>query len=193
MYVSMGLSQGIMPLISYNFASGNTRRMKDTLLFSVKIALSFLIAVMILYYLQAGRLIGLFMQNREVISYGEKLLRGFCLGLPFLCIDFIAVEMCIRDSYNGTPSQYITILDGIREAILPQTRLYYAQGCHLVQDMEGLNYSYDSSLRMDNREAEAVSTAERADVVVLCLGLDASIEGEEGDENNPYAGDDRCV
>ena len=91
MYVSMGLSQGIMPLISYNFASGNTRRMKDTLLFSVKIALSFLIAVMILYYLQAGRLIGLFMQNGEVISYGEKLLRGFCLGLPFLCIDFIAV------------------------------------------------------------------------------------------------------
>ena len=94
-------------------------------------------------------------------------------------------------NYNGTPSQYITILDGIREAILPQTRLYYAQGCHLVQDMEGLNYSYDSSLRMDNREAEAVSTAERADVVVLCLGLDASIEGEEGDENNPYAGDDK--
>ena len=91
MYVSMGLSQGIMPLISYNFASGNTRRMKDTLLFSVKIALSVLIAVMILYYLQAGRLIGLFMQNGEVISYGEKLLRGFCLGLPFLCIDFIAV------------------------------------------------------------------------------------------------------
>ena len=91
MYVSMGLSQGIMPLISYNFASGNTRRMKDTLLFSVKIALSVLIAVMILYYLQAGQLIGLFMQNGEVISYGEKLLRGFCLGLPFLCIDFIAV------------------------------------------------------------------------------------------------------
>ena len=72
-------------------------------------------------------------------------------------------------NYNGTPSQYITILDGIREAILPQTRLYYAQGCHLVQDMEGLNYSYDSSLRMDNREAEAVSTAERADVVVLLI------------------------
>ena len=91
MYFSMGLSQGIMPLISYNYASGNVRRMKNTLLFSVKIALSFLIAVTVLYYFQAEQLTRLFMQNESVLAYGEKLVRGFCLGLPFLCIDFSAV------------------------------------------------------------------------------------------------------
>ena len=30
MYVSMGLSQGIMPLVSYNYSSGNIKRMKRT-------------------------------------------------------------------------------------------------------------------------------------------------------------------
>ncbi len=31
------------------------------------------------------------MKNEEVVSYGTRFLRGFCLGLPFLCVDFIAV------------------------------------------------------------------------------------------------------
>ena len=38
MYVSQGLSQGIMPLISYNYSSGNIRRMKQTVSFSRKAA-----------------------------------------------------------------------------------------------------------------------------------------------------------
>ena len=42
-----------------------------------------------------------------------------------------------------------------------------------------------------DRFAEAVSVAERADVVVMCMGLDASIEGEEGDVSNEYASGDK--
>ncbi len=91
MYISMGLSQGIMPLISYNYASGNIQRMKKTLLFSVKIALSFIIVVSVLYYIGAEFWIRLFMQKESIVAYGASFLRGFCLGLPFLCMDFIAV------------------------------------------------------------------------------------------------------
>ena len=36
--IALGLSQGIMPLISYNYASGNIRRMKKTFLFAARIA-----------------------------------------------------------------------------------------------------------------------------------------------------------
>lgn len=43
----------------------------------------------------------------------------------------------------------------------------------------------------EDRFAEALAAAERADVVVLCLGLDASIEGEEGDVSNEYASGDK--
>ena len=91
MQVSMGLSQGIMPLISYNYSSGNIPRMKKTLLFTVKIALSFMLAVAAGYYIGAEPLTRLFIQNESIIAYGSRFLHGFCLGLPFLCMDFIAV------------------------------------------------------------------------------------------------------
>lgn len=91
MYVAMGLSQGIMPLISYNYASGNHKRMKATISFSAKISLCFIGVAVILYYAGAGQLISLFMKNEVIVGYGMRFLRGFCLGLPFLCIDFLAV------------------------------------------------------------------------------------------------------
>lgn len=91
MQIALGLSQGIMPLISYNFSSGNIDRMKDTLLTTIKIAISFLLVVAVVFYLKADVLIKLFMSNESIVNYGSRFLRGFCLGLPFLCMDFIAV------------------------------------------------------------------------------------------------------
>lgn len=91
MNISMGLSQGIMPLISYNYGSRNTKRMKKTLMFAVRIALIFIIVVAACYYIFAGQLVGLFMEKESIIVYGTRFLRGFCLGLPFLCMDFMAV------------------------------------------------------------------------------------------------------
>ena len=65
--------------------------MKSTLLFSVKIMLGFILTVSAFYFLASGFLTGLFMQNEAIIGYGSRFLRGFCLGLPFLAVDFLAV------------------------------------------------------------------------------------------------------
>ncbi len=91
MQVALGFSQGIMPLISYNYASGNIKRMKEGLLFVASIILPFIAAVALIYYLGAGGLIGAFMKNDSIIAHGTRFLRGFCLGLPFICMDFLAV------------------------------------------------------------------------------------------------------
>ncbi len=91
MQISMGISQGIMPLISYTYASRNIQRMKKTLMFTIKIALGFSIVVAAGYYIGAPNLIRLFMDNPDIVGYGTRFLRGFCLGLPFLCMDFVAV------------------------------------------------------------------------------------------------------
>ena len=91
MQIAMGLSQGIMPLISYNYASGNTPRMKKTLTFAAKISLTALVIVAAGYYVGAGALVRMFMQDPTIVAYGTRFLRGFCLGLPFLCMDFLAV------------------------------------------------------------------------------------------------------
>ena len=56
-----------------------------------RIMLPFITTVALLYYLGAGSLIGAFMKNDAIIAYGSRFLRGFCLGLPFICMDFLAV------------------------------------------------------------------------------------------------------
>ena len=89
--VALGVSQGIMPLISYNYASGNTRRMKKTFFFTARISLSFLFLVMIAYLVFAGDLVRMFMDNEQIVAYGTSFLRGMCLAMPFLCMDFLAV------------------------------------------------------------------------------------------------------
>ncbi|MCM1025464.1 MAG: MATE family efflux transporter [Roseburia sp.] len=91
MQIAFGLSQGIMPLVSYNYASGNVKRMKKTVAFTAKINLTFMASLSVLYWLGAGFLISLFMKNSSIIAYGTRFLRGLCLGMPFLCMDFLAV------------------------------------------------------------------------------------------------------
>lgn len=91
LYIAMGLSQGIMPLVSYNYASGNIKRMKSAVTFSLSIAVSFLTVVAAGYYAGAHGLVSLFMETRSVVDYGTRFLRGMCLALPFLCVDFLAV------------------------------------------------------------------------------------------------------
>lgn len=91
MNVAFGFSQGIMPLISYNYASGNRKRMRQAIFFSARNTVSDLAAIALCYYLWAGNWIRLFIQNESIVAYGTSFLRGLCIALPFLCMDFLAV------------------------------------------------------------------------------------------------------
>ena len=92
---------------------------------------------------------------------------------------------CLEGNYSGTSSRYVTYLEGIRAACDGKARVFYAQGSHLYKDRT-------SNLAMaDDRLAEAVAVAERCDVSILCLGLDATLEGEEGDTGNEYSSGDK--
>lgn len=91
MYIAMGISQGIMPLVSYNYASGNRKRMKETIFFAIKLSMSFLVVVSAGFYLNSEALTALFMKNEAIVAYGGRFLKGMCLALPFLCMDFLAV------------------------------------------------------------------------------------------------------
>ena len=137
MYISQGLSQGLMPLVSYNYASGNVRRMKGAVVFAEKLSLSFLVSMAALYYVFAGGLISLFMENAEVVAYGTRFMRGLCLATPFLNMDFLAVgvfQACgmgkkslifaiMRKIVLEIPALYIL------NALFPLYGLAYAQLC----------------------------------------------------------------
>ncbi|MCI8501304.1 MAG: glycoside hydrolase family 3 protein [Oscillospiraceae bacterium] len=93
----------------------------------------------------------------------------------------------LKGNYSGTASRYVTLLEGIRDAVGDDTRVYYSEGCHLFKNrVEDLGQPND-------RIAEAVAVAELSDAVILCLGLDATIEGEQGDAGNAYAAGDKIT
>lgn len=91
MYVAMGFSQGIMPLVSYNYASRNYRRMRKVVTFAGGVSLGLMIAGAAVCFTQGSGIIGLFMENESVVAYGGAFLRGMALATPFLDIDFLAV------------------------------------------------------------------------------------------------------
>ncbi len=91
--IALGFTQGIMPLVSYSYASGNRKRMKDSILFAMKAMLLFITAISVVYFFGSAALTEAFMKNEAIVSYGSAFLRGFCLSLPFLCIDFLAVSV----------------------------------------------------------------------------------------------------
>jgi len=107
-------------------------------------------------------------------------------------IDTIAVigpnansRSALIGNYHGTSSRYITVLEGIQDAVGDDVRVLYAQGSHLFRDRE------ENLGQPDDRIAEALAAAEASDVVVLVVGLDETLEGEEGDTGNAAASGDK--
>ncbi len=89
----------------------------------------------------------------------------------------------LEGNYCGTADKYVTFLEGIQNRF--NGRVIYAEGCHLFKDRS-------SNLAMaGDRYAEAEAAAEISDAVILCVGLDATIEGEEGDTGNEYFSGDK--
>ena len=88
-------------------------------------------------------------------------------------------------NYEGTASRYVTVLEGIEDYVGERARVYYSEGCHLYQDRtSGLAQAND-------REAEVRAVCEESDVVIAVMGLDATLEGEEGDVGNEYGSGDK--
>lgn len=75
-------------------------------------------------------------------------------------------------NYEGTAARYITVLEGIQDYAGEEIAVHYSEGCHLYKDI-----SSDQGERGD-RLAEAKAVCDVSDVVVVCLGLDSSLEGE---------------
>lgn len=89
-------------------------------------------------------------------------------------------------NYEGTASEYVTVLEGIKEYLGDDVRVYYSEGCHLhKRSSQALGQEND-------RIAEARMVCDMSDVVIACFGLDPGLEGEEGDQGNEFASGDKA-
>jgi beta-glucosidase len=88
-------------------------------------------------------------------------------------------------NYEGTSARYVTILEGIQDYVGDEVRVFASEGCHLYKQKT-------SNLALENnRLSEVQEICELSDVVIACLGLDATLEGEEGDTGNEYGSGDK--
>ena len=132
--------------------------------------------------------------NLEITRRAPILLKNDgALPLDFKALNRIAVigpnadsRRALEGNYNGTATRCVTVLEGIREiAAKAKTQVMYAQGCHMFKDATS-NLSFG-----DNLLSEAIIATKNSDAAVVVLGLDADIEGEEGDTGNEFASGDK--
>lgn len=88
-------------------------------------------------------------------------------------------------NYEGTASRYITVLEGIQDYLKDQARVLFSEGCHLYKErLNGRGVGND-------RLAEIKGICKYSDVIICCMGLDAGLEGEQGDRGNQFASGDK--
>jgi beta-glucosidase len=75
-------------------------------------------------------------------------------------------------NYNGTPSDPITPLRGIKEKLAGVSEVLYAQGCLWVTGMTGQQSP-------EELKTEALKVAGKANVIIMCMGITPKLEGEE--------------
>ena len=90
-------------------------------------------------------------------------------------------QSVLLGNYNGTPARYTTLLRGIQDGF--DGRVIYARGCHLTKHELGKDDEHPRN--------EAIIAATKADVVILIMGINPSVEGEEGDAYNAAKAGDR--
>jgi beta-glucosidase len=91
-------------------------------------------------------------------------------------------------NYYGTPSRPITLLEGIRQAVSPKTRLIYAPGCQVTaREIPGVEAAATHGF------TEALSAARYSDIIIACMGYTPELEGEEGEVADSDGGGDKMA
>ncbi|MBQ8161989.1 MAG: MATE family efflux transporter, partial [Clostridia bacterium] len=87
-----GICLGMIPLIGYNYASGNMKRMQA--FFTTARVSGLIVAALsvVSYYVLADRLIGLFIQDAQTVRLGTDFLRARCFATPFMFLSFNMVN-----------------------------------------------------------------------------------------------------
>ncbi len=77
----LGVCLGMVPLIAYNFGSGNTKRMNSFSELARWIITGFAAVCSIIFFFFAKPLVGAFIEEEETVRLGIMFLQGRCLAL----------------------------------------------------------------------------------------------------------------
>lgn len=105
--VSMGLCQGFMPLVGYNYSSGNYRRMREVSVFSWKTAIVISACFIICFVVFAPQILHLFIREIQTSELGASFLRVACLAVPLTSANFL-ISYTLQAMGKGIQSAVLT-------------------------------------------------------------------------------------
>lgn len=91
--IVQGLSSGVLPLIAYNYASGNRKRMDSAVRFSLVSGFAISIIMFAMVELSTPWLVRFFIEDTATIEYGAVFTRLRCISLPFINIEFMLISV----------------------------------------------------------------------------------------------------
>lgn len=91
--VGIGICQGMMPLVGYNFSAGNRKRLRDTIRYSLGVGLVIAAVSIALYELFAAQLVRLFLDDAQTVELASSFLRVRVLATPLMFTSFFTVYL----------------------------------------------------------------------------------------------------
>ena len=135
LYFSIGVANGILPMLAYNFSSGNQQRRRDVLKTGCAIALGFSLFTLVLFELFAPQCTALFIDDPLTIRYGAAFLRRLMVSMPCMSLCYPRI---IHFQAIGKVRQSL-ICSVLRKGVLDipllflMDRLFPLYGCMWVQ------------------------------------------------------------
>ncbi len=84
--ISVGMTQGIMPLIGYNYAAGNHKRTADVCKVSFILLSAYAVLCVAVIELFPNLIVGIFIDNEETVKLGVDFVRYWILCAPGMCM-----------------------------------------------------------------------------------------------------------
>ena len=114
MNVGFGLSQGMMPLVAYNYAAGNYKRMRAFARTSRNAGMIFAGFCIILFQIFAPQLVYFINPEAEAVALGTDFLRIFCLAVPLMIFN---IQISFSFQAMGMGKQSL-VLSSLRQGLV---------------------------------------------------------------------------
>lgn len=89
--VGIGICQGMLPIVAYNYSSKNYTRMKQVSHFCLRLGILCSVVSIALYEIFAGNIMRVFINEPQTVALGTDFLRIRCLATVFMFMSFYHV------------------------------------------------------------------------------------------------------
>lgn len=124
LYFSIGVANGLLPLLAYNYSSGDQERRRRAFRFGCLVSFSFAMLCLVVYEIFAPQLSSLFISDPVTIDYSAGFLRRMVTAMPMMSVCY---PMIIQFQAMGKSRESL-ICSILRKGVLDIPLLFLMNG-----------------------------------------------------------------